>query len=55
MQTIGHMLPEKLANKNLLNHMTDIKLFMQLLRNFASFHKFAVLKDTTHQILNILN
>lgn len=28
LQTIGNLPPEKLRNQNLLNHMTDIKLFM---------------------------
>ena len=46
-QTIGNEQPDKLRNQNLLNQMTDIKLFMQLLRNFASYHNLTILKDTT--------
>ena len=38
LQTIGFEQPEKLRNMNLLNHMTDIRLFMQLMRNFAVQH-----------------
>jgi DNA polymerase epsilon subunit 1 len=47
LQTIGNQQPDKLRNQNLLNQMTDIKLFMQLIRNFASYHNFTILKDTT--------
>lgn len=34
-QTIGNKVPEKLKNPNLLNNMTDVRLFLQLMRNFA--------------------
>lgn len=37
-QTIGNQAPEKLRNQNLLNNMTDIRLFLSLMRNFAVFH-----------------
>jgi len=53
-QTNGHMKPETLKNQNLLNQMTDINLFMQLIRNFANYHSFTLLKDTTEQILQVL-
>lgn len=53
-QTIGHMKPETLKNQNLLNQMTDIGLFMQLIRNFANYHSFTILKDTTEQIIQAL-
>jgi hypothetical protein len=54
-QTIGDKAPEKLRNQNMLNSMTDIKLFMQLMRNFAVFHGLQVLKCTTEQILQVFN
>ena len=50
-QTVGNQPPEKLKNSNLLNNMTDIKLFIQLLRNFAVFHQMPILKDTAQQLL----
>ena len=55
LQTVGNTLPEKLKNPNLLNNMTDVKLFMQLMRNFASYHKLHILRDTTDQILSLIN
>lgn len=53
LQTAGHMEPEKLRNPNLLNQMTDIKLFMQLIQNFANFHSMHLLKETSAQILTL--
>lgn len=55
LQTIGNQQPEKLKNQNLLNQMTDIKLFMQLMRNFANYHSFTILRDTTEQIIQLFN
>ena len=46
MQTMGNEMPEKLKNPNLLNQMTDIKLFVQLLRNFGTYHEMPILRDT---------
>lgn len=54
-QTIGNQQPEKLRNQNLLNQMTDVKLFMQLMRNFANYHNFTILRDTTEQIIQLFN
>jgi len=53
-QTIGHALPEKLQNQNLLNNVIDIQLFMQLIRNFANYHSLTILRDTAEQILQII-
>jgi len=50
-QTQGNQAPEKLRNPNLLNNMTDIRLFLQLMRNFAIFHSMHVLKDTASKLL----
>jgi len=47
LQTSGNQNPEKLRNRNLVNHMTDIKLFMELVRSFATFHNLHVLRETT--------
>ena len=55
LQTIGHIEPEKLKNQNLLNQMTDIKIFMSLLRNFANYHQMALLKDTAEQIIQVIS
>ena len=46
-QTVGDQKPEKLRNPNLLNNMTDVRLFMQLMRNFAVYHDMAILKDVS--------
>jgi hypothetical protein len=50
-QTLGHQAPEKLKNQNLLNSMTDIRLFIRLMRNFATAHKMPVLRDTAQNLL----
>jgi hypothetical protein len=50
-QTLGNQKPEKLRNQNLLNNMTDISLFIQLMRNFAIFHDMHILKDTASKLL----
>ena len=50
-QTIGNQMPEKLKNPNLLNNMTDIRLFLQLMRNFGVFHSMSMLKDTAQKLL----
>ena len=50
-QTMGNQAPEKLKNKNLLNSMTDIRLFIKLIRNFATAHKMPVLRDTAQNLL----
>ena len=34
--------------------MTDIKVFMSLLRNFANYHQMALLKDTAEQIIQVI-
>ena len=34
--------------------MTDFKLFMYLMRNFAKFHGFTILQDCTEQIILII-
>jgi hypothetical protein len=46
-QTIGNQDPEKLKNPNLLNSSTDIRLFLQLMRNFGIYHNMPILKDTS--------
>jgi hypothetical protein len=53
-QTVGNVAPEKLRNSNLLNQMTDIKVFMSLLRNFATYHQLSLLRDSTEQIIQVL-
>ena len=53
-QTIGNTAPEKLKNQNLLNSMTDIKLFTRLLRNFADLHQMPMLKDSAEKMLQLL-
>lgn len=50
-QTLGNQLPERLKNPNLLNSMTDVSLFLQLMRNFAAAHQMPVLKDTAENLL----
>lgn len=50
-QTVGHQPPEHLKNQNLLNSLTDIRLFVRLLRNFATFHRMFVLRDTSQNLL----
>jgi DNA polymerase epsilon subunit 1 len=52
-QTIGYEQPEKLRNQNLLNSVSDIKLFLQLMRNFANHHEMHVLKDAAQKQLII--
>ena len=53
-QTIGNMCPEKLTNPNLLNQMTDIRLFVRLLRNFGSLHQMRILQDTAEKVMLLM-
>jgi hypothetical protein len=53
-QTVGNQKPEKLKNPNLLNAMTDIKLFIELLRNFGVYHRMYILKDSAESLLNLV-
>ena len=53
-QTQGNELPEKLKNPNMLNQMTDIRLFIQLMRNFATHHELPTLKETAQQLLILI-
>jgi hypothetical protein len=53
-QTIGFEAPDKLRNQNLLNQMTDIHLFVRLLRNFANIHRMMMLKDSAQAILSLM-
>jgi DNA polymerase epsilon subunit 1 len=52
-QTQGQKEPGQLPTPNLLNEMSDIRLFMALMRNFAQAHGFAVLRDVTAQIMQV--
>ena len=42
-QTLGNQQPEKLRNQSLANNLTDVRLFVRLLRNFATMHSLPVL------------
>jgi len=53
-QTIGNMSPEKLTNPNLLNQMTDIRLFVRLLRNFGNLHQMRMLQDSAEKMLLLM-
>jgi len=53
-QTMGHIQPEKLRNQNLLNQMTDVQVFFQMLRNFAQSHQMAMLQETAEQVMEVL-
>ena len=53
-QTIGNVPPEKLANPNLLNQMTDIRLFIKLLRNFGSLHHMRMLQETAEKVMGMM-
>lgn len=53
-QTVGNTAPEKLKNQNLLNAMTDIRIFTKLLRNFADLHQMLTLKDTAEKLLQLM-
>eukprot|EP00347_Sterkiella_histriomuscorum_P016015 403354822 len=53
--TVGYEKPEKLKNSNLLNNITDIKLFVQLMRNFGTYHNMPILKDTAQQLMILYN
>ena len=51
LQTIGYERPEKLYNQNLLNQMTDIRLFLELMRNFGSLHQMHLLAHSAEMML----
>ena len=53
-QTIGNMSPEKLTNPNLLNQMTDIRLFVRLLRNFGNLHQMRMLQETAEKMMLLM-
>jgi hypothetical protein len=53
-QTLGMIAPDKLKNQNLLNPMTDIRLFVRLLRNFGNNHQLHMLRDTADTLLNMM-
>lgn len=52
-QTQGMKDPGQMQTPNLLNEMSDIRLFMALMRNFAQAHGFVVLRDMTGQIMQV--
>ena len=52
-QTKGNVSPDNLKSPNLLNEMTDIRLFMSLMRNFAQYHGFVMLRDVTQQMMQV--
>jgi len=35
--------------------MTDMKLFLELMRNFGVYHSMGVLKDSAHQLLGLVS
>lgn len=51
MQTEGYESPEQLMNQNLLNKMTDIRLFLELMRNFGSMHQMIMLAHSAEMML----
>jgi len=54
MQTAGYEMPEKLRNQNLLNSMTDIRLVIKLMRNFAQRHEMLMLLSASQNLIDLL-
>lgn len=54
-QTLGMVAPDKLKNQNLLNPMTDIRLFVRLLRNFGNNHQMTMLRDAAETLLTLIH